>query len=278
MKKLNLLAPCAIGVILGMGSCTPSNSSSQLDSVVAEDTTILSEIAGDTAGADATPLDTLPPFEYREFSKSKGENKLDMEYPVAGNKPLVDAIRRWISEELGNTYKGDLDNGEKFFNFYASQLGNDPDLAEDGGYVQDEFEVEYKNSRIVTYEHTSFIYEGGAHGTGGQYGTTFLQADGSIFNKECITSYKDIHSLIVEGLKTYFKVQSDAQLLEKLPDRNSISEIPSPALAPWIDEKGVTFAYTPYEIAPYSAGSPKFTIPIDKIRPYLTQQGLRFIQ
>jgi hypothetical protein len=35
-------------------------------------------------------------------------------------------------------------------------------------------------------------------------------------------------------------------------------------------EKGVEFLYQPYEIAPYAAGMPSFTLSYQDIRPYLT--------
>ena len=224
------------------------------------------------------PAPSEIPFETKKFEKEKGENKFEVQYPVSGEPELLKAVRAWINEGMGQTYRGSLDDADAFFRHYASQLGNDPDLNEYGGYAVDEFEVEYVSPLVVTYEHTSYIYEGGAHGMGGEYGTTFLRSDGSVFDKDCITSYKPLMPFIVEGLKKYFKVKTDQELLGCLLDVPSLSKLSPPGVKPWITEEGVVFSYTPYEIAPYSSGTPRTTIPYSKIAPYLTEKGKRFFE
>lgn len=218
------------------------------------------------------------PLEVKKFEKEVGENELEIEYPVSGNPELVQSIRNWLNEQLSDTFHGDMDDAEAFFRHYASQLGNDPDINEYGGYSIDKFDVEYQNDLLVTYDYTSYLYEGGAHGMGGSYGTTFLKADGSIFDKDCIRSYRDLHQLFIDGLKKYFKVKTDSELAACLLNVTDLGKLNPPGMKPWIEEDGVVFSYTPYEIAPYSSGSPNFTIPFDKIKPYLTEKGLRFFQ
>lgn len=235
--------------------------------------------APETVAADMeeAPADTIAviPLEVKEFKVEKGDNKLAIAYPVSGNQVLVDSIRNWINMSLGSTYRGDMENGAAFFRHYSSQL-DDPEMEEFGGYNQDEFEIEFMNSRVVTYEHEFYAYMGGAHGEGGDYGTTFLREDGTIFSKDCFTSYRQLHNLFLEGLKKYFKAKTDAQLLEFLIGVKSVDKLPAPAIDPWITEDGVVFSYTPYEIAPYSAGSPNFTIPLAKLEPYLNERGKAF--
>ena len=82
--------------------------------------------------ADTVSVDTVAnlPFVTQEFKKKKGENKLEIEYPTEGNAILLDSIRTWINDELGGTYRGDLADGNKLFRHYASQLGEDPDIAD----------------------------------------------------------------------------------------------------------------------------------------------------
>lgn len=263
---------CAVALALAAASCSGNSSSESSDSVVAIDTTIISELAGD----DSIPAN--PPVETEKFEKSKGNNSLEIEYPVSGNDALLKSIRTWMSEQLGDTYSGDLNNAKGFFKHYAALLGTDPELSEEGGYSKDEFEVEYQNNLIVTYEHSSIINEGGPQNMKETYGTTFLLEDGSIFTKKCIASYKDIQPLIVEGLKGFFKVKSDADLLARLNGQKSTSSISAPAMNPWIEEDGVAFSYTPYEIDSDPNLTPHFTIPFAKILPFLTEEGRRFIQ
>lgn len=241
-----------------------------------ETSTISEKEAMEPAEKSEPSLQANLPFKIQKFEKEVGENELQIEYPVSGNPALVASVRNWLNEQLSDTYKGDMDNPEAFFRHYAARLGQDPDLNEYGGYTKDEFEVEYENDYIVTYDYTYYVYEGGAHGMGGSYGTTFLQSDGKIFDKECITSYASLHQLFIDGLKRYFKVKTDQELLGCLLSVNDLKQLAPPGMKPWIEEEGVAFSYTPYEIAPYSAGSPNFIIPYSKIAPYLTSEGKRF--
>lgn len=216
------------------------------------------------------------PFKTKEFEKKKGENVLEIEYPVTGNPELLKSIRTWMNEMLSDTYKGNLDDADAFFRHYSSLLGTDPEMEEYGGFTINKLDVEYLSDLVVTYEHDSYEYEGGAHGMGGSYGTTFLCSDGTIFDKDCFTSYKPMQQLFIDGLKRYFKVKTDKELLDCLISIDNVNKIAPPGRRPWVDEDGVVFSYSPYEIAPYSAGAPNFTIPYSKIAPYLTDKGKRF--
>lgn len=268
MKKQ--LLPLLLPVALIMSACTSSAGSadSKADSAAGSDTAV--------EAADTATVFANIPFEVKKFRKEKGENELEVEYPVNGNPELINSVRTWLNEQLTATYKGPLDDADAFFRHYAAQLGEDPDLAEYGGYTKDEFEVEFINDYIVTYDYTSYIYEGGAHGMGGSYGTTFLQSDGRMFSKKCFTSYKALHELFVEGLKEYFKVKTDAELMGCLLNVSSLAALQPPGQEPWIEEDGIVFSYTPYEIAPYSSGSPRFIVPLEKISKYLNTEGKLF--
>lgn len=262
----------AVGATLLLSSCgiadklKPSASDGENTEVAEE---------AQTDSASTTAVRNIP-FEVREFKEVKGENELEIEYPVQGNPELVTKIRMWISECLNDTYRGNLDDPEAFFRHYASRLGEDPELNEYGGFTQDDFELEYVNDYVVTYDYTFYMYEGGAHGMGGTYGTTFLQSDGTVFTKGCFTSYKPLQPLIIAGLKRYFKVTTDQELKDCLLTDSPVSSITPPGTDPWITKEGVKFSYTPYEIAPYSAGSPSFTIPFREIEPYLNADGKKF--
>ena len=273
MKKPLLTLSAATLLILG--SCSQSTKTTEADTAIppVEVTDTTEQTVTDTVETPE-PVKNIA-FEIKKLKKKKGENELEIEYPVSGNPAVVDSVRVWISQQLGDSYKGDLNNVNAFFKHYSALLGSE-EFDEFGGYAIDKFELEFTNDYIVTYEHTVYEYEGGAHGEGGEYGTTFLQSNGKIFSKKCITSYSSLHDLFIEGLKQYFKVKTDKELLAQLNKETSLAKLSAPGMEPWVDENGVVFSYTPYEIAPYSAGSPKFTIPYSKIEPYLTEEGKLF--
>lgn len=267
MKKLSYLAVAAALPLFFACSRPQSNQDHETEADEAP-----------AAEAPAEPEEEVAePFTVKEYEKKVGENELEIDFPTSGSPELIAAIGSWINSSLTGTYRGKPDNGEALFRHYAVALGQDEDLNEFGGYAVDKFELGFTSSRVVTYDYTSYTYEGGAHGMGGTYGTTFLRSDGRIFSRSCITSYKALHNLFVEGLKKTFKAKSDSELLANLLNVSSIAKLPAPALDPWIEEEGVVFSYTPYEIAPYSAGSPRVVIPFAKILPYLTEEGKLFI-
>lgn len=262
-----------VGAAIAFGSCSKSNGSKHHDESDGRSDEMV-EVN------DATPAHENIPFQVKKLKEKKGNNELEIEYPVMGNPELLNGVRSWINDCLGGTYRGDLENGNALFRHYAAQLGTDPEWDDDEeftGYTIDDFEVELINDKIVTYDHKFYVYEGGAHGMGGNYGTTFLQADGSTFARDCFTSYAPMHKYFVEGLKTYFNVTTDQELLGCLLGPKTVNDIQAPAIDPWITEDGVMFSYTPYEIAPYSAGMPRFTIPFSVVEPFLTDQGKAFI-
>lgn len=268
MKKHYLL-PALTATIL-LGACTGTDKA-ETDSTATSDTT-----TADTAASHSVAAIANIPFEVQKFEKKKGDDELMIEYPVKGNPELLRSVRNWINESLGNKFRGDLDNGEALFHVYSSDLGEDPELEEFGGYAKDMFKLEYINDYFVTYAYTSYIYEGGAHGLGGTYGATFRQSDGMQFGKKCFTSYSKMHKLFIDGLKRYFKVKTDSELASHLNEGVSLNKLAAPGRAPWIDKEGVVFSYIPYEIAPYSEGSPHFTIPYSEIEPYLSEEGKSF--
>ena len=49
--------------------------------------------------------------------------------------------------------------------------------------------------------------------------------------------------------------------------------IPFPAMSPEPSDEGLVFTYGQYEIAPYVAGMPNFTIPYADIEQYLTPEA-----
>lgn len=268
MKKFTLLY---IGALIFLGACSSDDKNRK--------TFERPRVEADTLTREEP--DTLPvasQFSTTTFSEKKGDSKLVIDYPESGNPVLLDSIRTWISLSLGGSFRGNMDSGGAFFRHYLSQLGQDPEMDDDefNGTQEDEFKIAYKNDVIVTYRHKYYEYLGGAHGSGGDFGTTFLMADGRIFSKSCFSAYKNLHAEIVSGLKRYFSAKSDSQLLGNLIGPETIEAIPMPALDPWITEEGVNFAYTQYEIAPYSAGTPHFVIPAATILPYLNESGKAF--
>ena len=221
-------------------------------------------------------------FEWKTLTESRktkingqdGELKLTIEYPVAGNKILVQNVREWINEQLGGTYEGDLDDYEAFFNYYVKKI---IDVDEENLVVNVEITHKYDTEKAVTYISNSyFMSDGAAHGLGSTTGGTFRKSDGKRFTMDMINGLYQLQPDFKDGLKKYFEVATDEELAECLSTDN-INNLPAPSTDPWITNEGVTFLYGSYEICAYVYGTPTFTIPFSRIREVLNATGKTFL-
>ena len=79
------------------------------------------------------------------YDKDKVEVGINVEYPKDGNPILVNAIREYISETLGGTYDGDLEEGQQLVDYY-------------GGYYEKELNDE-KQEQIDDRQPNIHLYE-----------------------------------------------------------------------------------------------------------------------
>lgn len=237
----------------------------------------------------------------KSVKNATGEYKLTIDFPESGNdnEILANAIREYISESLGSTYgggeeetkqgtySGDLADGEKMANYYfdikvkeftrmSSSMKNEgmPDVPQ----LSSDTEIKrgYETSKVVTFYFTSYEFAGGAHGGSIGSGMTFRKTDGRRIGWEMFTTVK-MQSILRNGLKEYFDVKTDEELQNCL-SLDGIYYIPMPVRPPLFTEKGITVTYQQYEIAPYAAGLPSFTIPYKDARKMLNNTGKLLLQ
>lgn len=272
--KKNKFISYIIGTILlcliaGLGVYFTSNRTQSND---VEGTGIDTIIVDTSAMAEI--IENTPKFSVNQLSKSEGKSSLKIDFPKCSNAVLEQNILEWINEQLGGTYEGDLKNHDAMFNHYASQLGTIDEGY--GEYSKTKLTKAYEDDFVVTYQDDSEFYSGGIHGIGSISGKTFRKSDGKLFSNSFITFYK-LRDQAVRGLKRYFGVSSDDELLEHLQiEGNSLEQLPPPSNDPWIMGDGVHFLYTPYEIASYAEGSPTFTISIENIKPAVNATAKTF--
>lgn len=234
--------------------------------------------AADTLAADTDTVAVEKPVvedtnvattTYAQEVKGKMEStKLKMEFPTSGPEILLQNIREWISESLGGKYNGDLADGKALFDYYFKEMSREMTADEYEMYNQVEIRKLYEDSKIVTFVYEGYAYaEGGAHGMQTTKGATFRKSDGRKFTARLLDGSYKYQDEIKAGLKKYFDVSTDDQLMEQLMlDDAAGGEIPFPSNDPWITDKGVVFCYPPYEIACYAAGMPTFTLPASVIK------------
>lgn len=129
--------------------------------------------------------------------------------------------------------------------------------------------------KYVIYTCESYVYYGGPHGG---YDVTYLTLDksnGFLMDFVPQSAEAALQPLIKKGLVKYFN-GNDAGVTEaNLKDCLLIDSdtIPLPVTTPCPTPDGLFFVYAQYEIAPYAAGTPSFTIPYKDILPYLNEDA-----
>ncbi len=238
----------------------------------------------------------VTPLEY-SYDKNKVEVGLDIDYPT-GSALIDKAVAEYISEKLGGTYDGDLANGDSLVNYYGDEILAElkKHLKEDinngvedeyinGYYRKMEIKKEYETDLLVTYSYTEDIYLNGAHGMQYFYGQTFRKSDGRRFSTDMMRNLysDDLYALIKKGLTKYFSstggedITTDEELKEYILTDDNVNYLPLPKSTPYITEDGVVFIYQPYEISFFAAGMPTFTVPVSKMKPFLTQTALTML-
>ena len=234
---------------------------------------------------------------YKKVEQSKkdksGEYKIVVDFPTGGNPILVNAIREYISESLGisyagemennmqGSYSGDLGDGQKMIDYYFDlkykefknahdemakhMQGDTPTFAS-----ETEIHYLYETDKFVTYEMKKYEDMGGAHGGTFISGMTFRKSDGRRVDWELFT--RSMQDVIKKGLKKYFEANTDEEM-EKFLSLENTYLLPLPATPPVFTKEGVLFTYQQYEIAAYAAGLPSFIVPYDEAKSLMNTTG-----
>lgn len=209
--------------------------------------------------------------------------------------------------EKQESYKGDLANGnlviEKYckdnFAYLKSQM-KDLKEADPRANANMSYDIrlnkEAETDSYVTYHCLSYAYLAGAHGSTFERSFNIVKATGKKLSQVVDTArVKDLQPILRKGVLSYLNQQSgneslteneektgneeqitNAQLNDYLFIENGI--IPLPSSSPYLAKDGVHFIYQQYEIGPYAMGLVSFTVPLDKIKPYLTAEAQKLLK
>ena len=165
----------------------------------------------------------------------------------------------------------DIDEAEK-----AEILARMPRWEYEFGLSKDD-----DNPRYAVFRSQDYVYMGGAHGgVTGAGCLTFDKKTGrlveSFLDADCAGN---IQPLIRAGLMEYFS-GADIEVTDDNLDDFLLLDgdlIPLPAWQPFPAADGLVFTYQQYEIAPYAAGMPSFTIPAAKLEQYLSEDARKVL-
>ena len=263
-------------IIILAANCQ-NNKSNDL-SVNNDQESILSSITNDTLSVTEVSVNN---------EDSVGQYHLRIQFANGKNEWLNYSINEYIMEALGGTYEGNLNNGDEMVKFYQEQKSkeyqqflNEYDvlLSSSMRYLYDaEIYKTADTDTYVTYQFNCETYMGGAHGSYIVMGQTFRKYDGRRISWSILTQpYDDsVQRLLRDGLKQYWQISNDEELRDHLLNEDNYYNLPLPQCPPLLDGRGITFVYQQYEIASYADGLPSFTIPYEKISPYLNITGQR---
>lgn len=257
-----------------------------------------------TAGTTATNIQdsVITDSISRAPSDKQCSVELVIDYPEKGAQPLTDSLRSYINREAQSfymarldgdgmprsaEYKGQLNDGKALVDFYAESILKDMqdmyhEFVDTTGakdlYLMNQSSIRKtsENDSIVTFEASSYQFEGGAHGQYWLEGATFRKSDGTRVEIRLDPfTVNDMQPLLRAGLEQYLQDNGAETTVEELMKGGifmSDGIIPLPSSEPYLTADGVKFVYQEYEIGPYAIGLPTFTIPLDKLTPYLSKE------
>ena len=225
-------------------------------------------------------------------SDSTAEVSVLVQWPVKGDKAVVDSLRKHINYLLCSELNSPDDvkaYGESLFESLSIDWHSvyDEMAPEErlGAFTKHhEITIEAQTNNYITYFYRTHEYQGGIHGFTTEVGFTFRKSDGKQIPLLADTDSPELAQLIKKGVKQFFaggseEEMNDEAVLEYLfiTDAEDLNRIPLPGNPPYLSKTGLVFLYTQYEIAPYSSGIITFEVPFKDIMPFLTPEAKELI-
>lgn len=302
MCKKNEIICCKFAVLLVLAfcilSCVGNNGKRSVendcDSIVIDELTLSDVDISDScvsheldnAGMTIT-VKSYPYLKYKDFpadsfcvegSRKELETKFNIVLPRTTHP-------EWLRDSIVSSIVGDIyiKHKELRYNNKALLTSYMKSIMQDDIYWAEEPEQNTNQYQVisapicvarqyVTYETSVYMYFGGAHGMGGVYGSTFFTSDGSRFDWNMIEKSDSIGlcKLIWNGLLAQYFNGDKNEMNNLYVDE---TELPLPEVDPYLDNKGVVFMYSEYEIGPFCYRHPTCTISYESMKPYLSNKA-----
>ena len=134
--------------------------------------------------------------------------------------------------------------------------------------------VVWESDKALTYCIAFENFMGGAHGGHLQSARTFRKTDGKMIQLIDSTQLDKMQALMYEGLKDYLGQDITPNFNMKVSDMLFVKRIPLPADHLVMRQNGLFFLYQLDEIVGYVYGMPCFTLPYDKVMPFMTAEAV----
>lgn len=228
-------------------------------------------------------------------------HSLTFQFPVSGSKGVRESIGRYLSEKLSyfypnidmtndaevrvHTYRGDITDGRGLLSHYMKEyttgfenLTNEFGIRSDMLMFQEVVgSVVWESDKALTYCIAFENFLGGGHGGHLQSARTFRKTDGKMIQLIDSTQLDKMQALMYEGLKDYLGQDITPNFNMKVSVMLFVKRIPLPADHLVMRQNGLFFLYQLDEIAGYVYGMPCFTLPYDKVMPFMTAEAVELI-
>ena len=237
------------------------------------------------------PLDSIALADSVSRDGSQASVNIRLVYPVGGDA-AADSIRQWIADVMSAASAGEYGptaftaSGAESVPSVAREVADsllamsardfasmrsempDRDMSYTFDYSADTVAV---TPGYATFSFSGYTYQGGAHGSAYVIPALFAIPSGRQITWDSLIApgkQAQLLDMIRRALmEQYFEVSTTEALADML--LVSPSEIQLPAAGPALTPSGLEVIYQQYEIAPYAAGMPSCTIPMDDLRPLL---------
>jgi len=259
------------------------------------DTTLFAEYVSPFIPATNKPLKSFYRYKkerHADFS-SRFHYNLSVDFPKSSVKNNH-AIRAWLAEKVVRSVSDDMNYNRNIYSDqqigkYVSNLyfaikkeeyaTDDTTYYPIEAFIELNLQARVSNNRYVTYQEFTHEYDGGVHG----YYTERLVSFDHIHKQEIDNRYlfidnsiDSIVNLLIDEAKKaphYWEWKPNIKRHVFITDEhdNPTGEIRLPQAG--LAGDGLVFSFQPYEISCFAAGTFHFTIPYNRLRPYLSDKA-----
>lgn len=248
---------------------------------------------GNTVSFEVIKVDTVCPL-FKNIEKPACHLTLEMEAPVEETREVVSKnlqnaiISLSMNEDLQRRSESDMHKMSSCFvhdyliNYLSEGKAALEDYDEDLRSAEEWMSYEervvgkaiYNSNDLISYQISIYSYTGGAHGNSSLRNLVFdcnqcyqLHLGDVLID----TANDDITDMMYKNLSAQFEGKS----IEELCSNGTLFQ--PFTLAPtenfYIDDKGLTWTYDPYEIAPYSTGIITISLTWEQLYPYIDSES-----
>ena len=181
------------------------------------------------------------------------KSKLEIPVITGDNKEISDKVNKKIKDDILNYYKQSLKEAEDFQQDFDTENSN---------FVADaSYEIKKNTDNFISLNIYHYKYSGGAHGDYEYIPYNIDMRKGNFLTlKDLFKDNYDYKSKINNEINSQIKELEKKQNAEGVYDFTGIHD----NVKYYVDRDNLVFFFDLYEIAPYAAGIPEFSINIDK--------------